>query len=170
MKCYRCNTGYDGKEFIIKEGGFFEKIDSLGHPVKIGHDFKGYKQSETPQACFSKSPEASLFASLQGSENLDDRHIYYCNIDPDCDLSDSISGDFSALEEVRINNPEDNPIKLKYYKKVEIPNIALKEVNLCYTDYGKFIHRLAEDVKKELRNLIENNNYEQSLEDGWHTN
>lgn len=169
MKFYRCMKNYCGESFIINTGGYFEKIDKNGYPVKLGGDLKGYRKSETPQACFSKTPEGCLFASLQGSENNCKRYIYKGEAKVNHDLSNAISGDFSIIEEVRIDNPSKNPIETVHHKSIDVPEIAVQEVNMCYQE-GDFILKIAEKVKQELKTLIETGNYSQSLDDGWHKN
>lgn len=161
-----------GDEMRFTKGGYYEKTTESGsaEAKRVGGEFVGWKQSEIEQFCASKSPEAALFAKLQNltnacgghgdPEGTTTVHIYELSKEPDVDLSQTLVGDFALIEEVRYNNPAENPVYGEKHTTIQVPNRARGDVGLTYLPYGEhIIEKWGRAVKTALQTMIESGDY-----------
>jgi hypothetical protein len=160
-----------GLQMEFNQGGYYEKTDENGVPQqnRIGGEYIGWKHSNTEQFCASKTPEAAVFAKVQNLTNETGGHggdqptpitVYELTKEPDVDLSNTVIGDFSVIEEVRYDNPDENPIKGTKLKTVMIPPLARGDISLAYLPDGPYlIEHWATEVKSALKELIDTGEY-----------
>lgn len=167
-------SGQDlGEEFTFNEGGIYELIED-GYPVqkRIGGEYIGWGRSKTEQLCASESPEAATFAKAKNiSFDIPEDakgevtiYVYELKAEPDIDLTNAVSGDFGFLEEVRYNNPAENPISGVKSHTITLSKKTLKDIGLAYCPDGPYIVReWAEALKKAVKQLIETGEFPDNI-------
>lgn len=162
---YYCTTTDFGADFVRTNGGFYEAIkDGTPQPVYAGNEYIGFETSSTPEVCASKSPEAALFAVIHNEKRSGVYHIYATTHTPDVDIS-TAGFDFNILEEVRYQNPDDDPIAFTRAHTVSVPHAAVEDVGNAYDDETPTIaSEWAEAVKDGLATLIATGGYPEELE------
>ena len=136
---YHATTEFLGESATLNRGGKYEDV-SNGIPelATIGGETIGWKISDVPQLCASKSIPACVLAKAQqqctnGNTNSNPIHVYRVpHDDADVDISDVSTGDFALLEEIRYNNPSESPINAEYVTTVTLPDDAYEDIELIY--------------------------------------
>jgi hypothetical protein len=125
---YHAAQTYLGDTYTFDNGGNYELItdNSL-----IYHDDNENiaELNETPQLAGSRSPAACVIARINNWNNTTGAighdpyqvPLYELLTKPDVNLQDCPDRDFQLLEEVRYNNPQQNPVKGRHYMTVVLP-------------------------------------------------
>ena len=160
---YRTGTVDHGSEITLTDGGYYERIEN-GIPQLAGGDgYTGFQQSNTPKVCASTTPASSLFAAAHNN-TAGEYHIYRTEKEPDITLTNA-PFDFSLLNEVRYNNPSDNPVTFTHYQTVTLPNEAITDIGLTYIPPGlPYIHEWGDAVQTVLsETVLAGNDYPQDI-------
>lgn len=168
---YHGTTTDHGDKTTFDTGGYYEAIDN-GTPVEIRGPagFCGYKTSSVPELAASRSPAAAAFSQLpkQNRERHDaiTVHVYALYRDPDTCLCNTVTGDFSFLEEVRYSYPADNPLTAKRYWTVNLPSKAITDAQLTYIPpTPHIIEPWGDAVKSGISHAISTGTYPTNLSD-----
>jgi hypothetical protein len=166
---YHASLNDLGRTVSLNKGGYYEATENARPQLKtICGNYIGYKHSDTPQLCASKSPEAATLAKAQhadqqgltSTKSPTTIYIYSLSDDPDEDLSNEPSGDFSLLEEVRYNSPSETPIKATHYQTVELPAKILTDIKRIYALQGPHTHeKWGVAVKSGIKHCLDTGEY-----------
>lgn len=131
---YRVTTIDYGDEVTIRNGGYYESVDtSSGCPELqyVGGQPIGFATSDKPQVCGSHSKTGALFAAAFNTKEPTTYYIYTTADKPDYDLSDC-PYDFHITEEVRWTTTNDNPVRLSKDTAVALPQTAIEDILSAY--------------------------------------
>lgn len=167
MPVYRALTHDAGDETTFDSGGYYEQTNNgVVEMATLGGEYIGWKTSDTRQICASKSPHAAALAKAQGvnTETFPiDIHVYEIHAKPDEDLTVTTGGDFALLEEVRFNNPTENPrepIHATRYETVRLPEQAGEDIEHIYLpSNGSIIKPWGDAVKQSIKHAVETGDY-----------
>lgn len=175
---YHAAETYVGDEYTFDAGGVYEKVE-CGKLVYATDEKRRVKLHDTPQLAASNTPEACIIARIDnnnkatGGPGLSQPcvSVYEITKKPDVDLTECADRDFSVLEEVRFNNPEENPVHATHHMTIVLPQRVSKDVFQIYnTDVdvagaptpehdGWYCPITADAVKKSIRAYINTGEY-----------
>lgn len=154
---YRCTFRYRGYEFWQSSGGLYESVTDNGELDTTENGLT--KQSDIPEVCCSKSPEAALLGAIQNRHSAGIYHVYETRKNPDVDISSANERDFALLEEVRFRS-ESIPLKFRKYDSVNISQEVVTEIQEAYgLGRSQFSKEDIETVKENLSLLLETGKY-----------
>lgn len=167
MTVYRAITHDAGERTEFDTGGYYEQTENgIAQIATIGGEYVGWKSSDTRQICASKTPHAATLAKAQAIDEVEfpiTVYVYEITETPHEDLTKTSNGDFALLEEVRFNNPTDNPItpiEATQFETITVPQQAATDIQLIYLmDNGSIIYQWGEAVKTGFKHLIETGTY-----------
>ena len=165
-----------GKQVDFDSGGRYEKINKNGTPVQqtINMEHIGWEISDTPQLCASKSAAGAALAKMQHTTRNEPKHdydditiyLYEINQSPDVDISNAVTGDFSFLEEVRYNNPADDPIHGELAHTITFSPEVRQDIDLIYLPIGPYIiDQWGKAVKQGIDRKIKTGYYPHPIEE-----
>lgn len=136
---YHAANTYLGETYTFDNGGHYELI--VDNSLIYHDDTKEFPETNnTPQLSGSYSPAACIIARIHEwnntsgaiGQNAFQVTLYEFNRDPDVDLRSCPDRDFALLEEVRYNNPSENPIEGNHYMTVVLPERVSLHVRQLY--------------------------------------
>jgi len=166
---------YLGEEFVFDDGGFYEKVVD-GDPQHREESRHMMQVSDIPQLAASKTPEAAILAQVLNigwetnhwePKRQTEIHVYRIESTPDMDLTSVNVGedkhidytDFCLLEEVRFNNPSENPVKGTHHCTTKIGH-EITDAVYINLPYGKFVlSEWGEAVKQGIRHKLDTGSY-----------
>lgn len=167
MPVYRALTHDPGTETTFDTGGYYEQTtNGVPEMATLGGEYIGWKTSNMKQICASKSPHAAVLAKAQGIDKVEfpvTIYVYEITRTPDEDLTGTVTGDFALLEEVRFNNPDNDPITPIHASKhttVTLPKQAATDIEYIYLPgEGSIIKQWGDAVKKAIKHTIKHGKY-----------
>lgn len=173
MPCYHASATHLGETFTFTKGGYYEANENgTVQQRRAAGEFCGFETSQIPELAASKTPEAAVFAKVknlaEGSANTSTDpvmiSIYELNRRPDVDLTNTVTGDFTLIEEVRYRNPSDNPIPGELEQSITLPPRILNDIDLTYLPPGPhIISKWGAAVKTAIRDALQGGDYEAHL-------
>jgi|AntRauTorcE11898_2_1112593.scaffolds.fasta_scaffold23579_2 hypothetical protein len=148
MTAYHASGTHLGETFTFTDGGHYEANENgIVQQRRAAGEFCGFETSDVPELAASKTPEAAVFAKAknlaEGSGNTSTVpvtiSVYELDRAPDVDLTNTIAGDFSFIEEVRYRHPGTNPVGGDLYHTVTLPSRVLHDIDLAYLPPGPHI-------------------------------
>lgn len=125
---YHAANTYLGETYTFDEGGHYELI--IDNALVYHTDNEQLPAANnTPQLAGSYSPAACIIARIHERNNVSGaigQHtqqvtLYELTQNPDVDLQECPDRDFKLLEEVRYNNPSENPVDGHHYMTILLP-------------------------------------------------
>lgn len=152
---FRATSSSQGEEFWKSSGGLYEAVTDDGELDATDSGLT--TQSDVPEVCCSKSPEAAVLGAVQNRQTAGTYYLYETHETPDVDVSGASARDFALLEEVRFR-PESFPVHFGLYATVSVPRDAVTDVQSAY-GRGRFSTADVATVKEKLATLVQTGQY-----------
>lgn len=173
MTYYHASANDLGPTFTFTRGGYYEATDDYGAAklryTGAGFGDAGFEQSDVPELAASKSIAGAVFAQTLNLANdappvpelgTYPITVYEIGSEPDVDMTNTVSGDFALIEEVRYREPSESPVEGEYVETYQVPWRAAGDVQLTYLPGNSSpITEWGEAVKQELAHFIDTGEY-----------